>query len=58
MCQSNLDTRQAEIEAERGQRYGLPVFYITELMALAFGDAPAARWWKKHFVDPRPLLRE
>jgi heterodisulfide reductase subunit B len=56
MCQSNLDTRQAEIEAERGKQFGLPVFYLTELMALAFGDARAARWWKKHFVDPRPLL--
>ena len=56
MCQSNLDTRQAEIEAERGRQYGLPVFYVTELMALAFGDGRAGRWWKKHFVDPRPLL--
>jgi len=57
LCQSNLDTRQAEIEAERSNRYGLPVFYVTELMALALGDNGADRWWKKHFVDPRPLLR-
>jgi len=32
------------------------VFYVTELMALAFGDGRSARWWKKHFVDPTPLL--
>jgi heterodisulfide reductase subunit B len=57
LCQSNLDTRQAEIEAERSKRYGLPVFYVTELMALALGDNGADRWWKRHFVDPRPLLR-
>jgi heterodisulfide reductase subunit B len=57
LCQSNLDGRQAEIEAERGKRYDLPVFYITELMALAFGDRRAAAWWKKHFVDPLPLLK-
>ena len=56
LCQSNLDTRQAEIEAERQASYGLPVFYITELMALAFGHAGTGSWWKKHFVDPRPLL--
>lgn len=56
MCQSNLDTRLAEIEAERGRHFGLPVFYVTELMALAFGDQRAPRWWKKHFVDPKPLL--
>ena len=57
MCQSNLDTQQADIEAERGEQFNLPVFYVTELMALAFGDGRAARWWKKHFVDPRPLLQ-
>jgi heterodisulfide reductase subunit B len=57
MCQANLDMRQTEIEAERQKRYNLPVFYITELMALAFGNGQATRWWKKHFVDPSPLLR-
>lgn len=57
LCQSNLDTRQGEIEAGRGAEFGLPVFYVTELMALAFGDSGAARWWRKHFVDPAPLLR-
>jgi heterodisulfide reductase subunit B len=56
LCQSNLDTQQADIESERGKRYDLPVFYLTELMALAFGDGRTTRWWKKHFVDPRPLL--
>ena len=56
MCQSNLDTRQAEIEARRHTQYNLPVFYLTELMALAFGDPRVARWWKRHFVDPTPLL--
>ena len=57
LCQSNLDTRQAEIEAERGKRYGLPVFYVTELIALSFADGRAQAWWDRHFVDPRPLLR-
>ncbi len=57
MCQSNLDTREGEIEVVRGKRFGLPVFYVTELIALAFGDGRTSRWWKKHFVDPAPLLR-
>jgi heterodisulfide reductase subunit B len=56
MCQSNLDTREAQIEKQRGREFNLPVFYVTELIALAFGDQRSARWWKKHFVDPRPLL--
>ena len=58
LCQSNLDTVQADIQAERGVSYDLPVFYVTELMALAFGDGQTTRWWKKHFVDPTPLLQE
>ena len=58
MCQSNLDTRQGEIETLREKRFHLPVFYLTELMALAFGSTQTSRWWKKHFVDPVPLLRE
>ncbi len=57
LCQSNLDTNQADIEAARGKKYGLPVFYVTELMALAFGAGETDRWWKRHFVDPRPLLQ-
>ncbi len=57
LCQSNLDMQQAEIEAERGKQYGLPVFYVSELMALAFGDPGVGRWWKKHFVDPTVLLK-
>ena len=58
LCQSNLDTMQAEVEAERGTRYALPVFYLTELMAVALGDddGESAGWWKRHFVEPTALL--
>jgi len=56
LCQSNLDSRAAEIEAERDKAYNLPVFYVTELIALAFDDARVADWWPRHFVDPEPLL--
>ena len=51
ICQINLDTRQAG-EAK------VPVFYFTELMALAFGLPGVEKWFGKHAVDPRPLLRE
>jgi heterodisulfide reductase subunit B len=35
----------------------LPVFYFTELVGLAFGLPEAASWWKKHLIDPVPLLK-
>jgi len=58
MCQSNLDTHQREISAQAGKNYNVPVIYFTELMGLAFGAPEANKWFARHFVDPRPLLRE
>lgn len=50
LCQSNLDTRQ--VGAAK-----MPVFFITELIGLAFGLAEADGWLKKHLTDPEPALR-
>jgi heterodisulfide reductase subunit B len=34
----------------------MPAFYFTELLGLAFGLPEASGWWRKHLIDPRPLL--
>ena len=57
LCMSNIDTREEEIGALRGIRYDLPVFYFTELMGLAFGSKDTDAWFKRHIIDPRPLLQ-
>jgi heterodisulfide reductase subunit B2 len=57
LCQANLDTRQEEIGKAKGINYNLPVFYFTELLGLAFDLKGAHQWLRRHFVDPRPLLR-
>ncbi|MEI7448972.1 MAG: CoB--CoM heterodisulfide reductase iron-sulfur subunit B family protein [Desulfomonile sp.] len=57
MCQANLDTRQKEIERERKTSFQMPVVYITELLAVAMGLPETRSWWRKHIVDPVPLLR-
>jgi heterodisulfide reductase subunit B len=49
LCQLNLEMRQGKDP--------LPVFYFTELVGLAFGLPEAASWWKKHLIDPVPLLK-
>jgi heterodisulfide reductase subunit B len=36
----------------------MPVFYFTELLGLAFGLPEADKWWGKHLIDPRPVLRQ
>ncbi len=51
MCQGNLDTRQ---DGEPR----LPVFFITELVALAMDLDITERCWRDHRIDPRPLLVE
>jgi heterodisulfide reductase subunit B len=56
LCQSNLDTRQAEAARAAGKEYGLPVFYITEMIALAMDSRDVPGYWRRHFVDPQPLL--
>jgi heterodisulfide reductase subunit B len=47
LCQMNLEMRQD---------LGLPIFYFTELMGLAFDVEKRESWWKKHLISPKPLL--
>lgn len=56
LCQANLDMRQEEIGKKYGTDFGLPVFYITELMALAMDLPEARQYWSKHMVDVQPAL--
>jgi len=56
LCHVNLDTRQEEVEAEYGVSYGLPVFYFTQLMGLAFGIPSDKLGLQKHFVSSDGLL--
>jgi heterodisulfide reductase subunit B len=57
MCQANLDLSQERISRKFGQNYYLPVFYFTELIALALGHPEARKWLAQHLVDPLPLLK-
>ena len=50
LCQLNLEMRQSS-------KSKMPVFFFTELLALAFGLPEVKNWWTKHLIDPRPLLR-
>ncbi|RJP68069.1 MAG: heterodisulfide reductase subunit B [Candidatus Abyssobacteria bacterium SURF_17] len=56
MCHANLETRQSALLAERRIPKKIPIFYVTELLALAMDIRDVAKLWPKHLVDPRPLL--
>jgi heterodisulfide reductase subunit B len=51
LCQANLDSRQKGISPK------VPVLYITELMGIALDLPGRSKWFAKHLVDPRPMLR-
>ncbi len=57
LCQTNLDTRQAEIEALQGTKYGLPVIYFTQLMGISFGYGIKELGLHKLITDAVPLLK-
>jgi len=56
LCQSNLDMRQPDIEKHAGIPYRLPVFYFTQLMALAFGAGQKELMFNKHIVPVEGVL--
>jgi heterodisulfide reductase subunit B len=61
MCMANVDGRQLYRggpplpRPPKPDYEPLPIFYFTELMALAY-DLPLKKVLSKHLVDPRPLL--
>ena len=62
MCMANVDGRhkyRGELPLPRPPKPDydpLPIFYFTELMALAY-DLPMLKVLARHLVDPRPLLK-
>ena len=62
MCMANVDGRQkyrGELPIPRPPKPDyepLPIFYFTELMALAY-NLPMLKVLARHLVDPRPLLK-
>jgi len=58
LCHLNLDSRQGEIEEEYGTRYNLPIYYFTELLAVALGVPSRELMLERHFVDARRVLEK
>lgn len=58
MCHANLDTRQEEVAARLGRPLELPVLYFSQVLGYAMGLSPKELGFKKHLVDPLPLMLE
>jgi len=50
MCQLNLDIRCT-------LKNRLPVFHFSEILALALGARDCHRWFARHLVNPRRVLK-
>ena len=58
LCAYNLDSQQVEL-VKQGMKDPLPIFYFTELMAIAMGIKPMKIYhFEENHIDPRPLLSE
>jgi len=58
LCHGNLDIRQQEIEEASGTTYRMPVFYMTQLLALAAGVPTSKLGFDSMIVSPLGLLKE
>lgn len=58
LCHLNLDSRQPEVERVIGQKLGLPVLHLPQLVALALGIAPEKLGLNHHVVSTRSVLEK
>lgn len=56
LCHANLDMRQFEVSKKLRRKVEIPVFYFSELMAVAYDLPKAEKWLKKHITTPFPLV--
>jgi len=58
LCDFNLDHRQKDVEEKYHDFEKIPVFYFTQLMAIAFGMDENVCGLDLNYVNPLPLLRK
>jgi succinate dehydrogenase / fumarate reductase cytochrome b subunit len=58
LCHLNLDSRQPEVEKVIGQKLGLPVLHLPQLIALALGISPQELGLERHIVSTKPVLEK
>ena len=56
LCHFNLDSRQKVVAETHPGIPRIPIFYFTQVLALALGLGEEVCKFDLHYVDPRPLL--
>ena len=58
LCHFMLDAKQRTLERETGEKIGLPVLYLTQLLGLALGIDPPRLGFSRLITSPRGLLKK
>ncbi|HEY9825587.1 MAG TPA: CoB--CoM heterodisulfide reductase iron-sulfur subunit B family protein [Stenomitos sp.] len=58
LCHLNLDSRQPEVESTIGQKLGLPILHLPQLIGLALGIEPQRLGLDRHIVSTRSVLQK
>ncbi len=58
ICHLNLDMRQKTIEKKYQTEFNLPVYYVTELVAIACGAKPPTVGTNRHFVEANAIFSQ
>lgn len=56
LCHLNLDLRQYQVSQRLGRSVDIPIFYVTELMAVALGIDESEGWLERHVTSPLPMF--
>jgi succinate dehydrogenase / fumarate reductase cytochrome b subunit len=56
LCHLSLDAWQKSLERTRGRKLGLPIFHLSQLVALAAGLEPSQLQFSRHVVSLGPVL--
>lgn len=58
LCAYNLDYQQKKLIKQTGEKNPIPIFYFSQLMAIAMGEPIEINHFEDHQIDPRKLLKE
>jgi succinate dehydrogenase / fumarate reductase cytochrome b subunit len=58
LCHLNLDSRQPEVAKAMGQKLGLPVLHLPQLIGLALGIEPKKLGLNRHVISTKPVLKK
>ena len=58
LCAYNLDQQQKMLLEKTGRKNVLPIFYFSQLMAIAMGEPLEINHFEDHRIDPRDLLKK